>query len=73
MFLQASLGLSMNAVEQRVVFNRPALPDSVSGLSSIDSLRLGGFTVDLKVGGGEHEVKVNIYQASDRLDVVVHK
>ena len=72
MLLQASLGLSMNAVEQRVVFNRPALPDSVSSLR-IDSLRLGDFTVDLEVERGEHEVKVNIYQASDRLDVVVHK
>ena len=72
MLLQASLGLSINASEQRVVLNRPALPDSVSSLR-IDSLQLGDSQVDLEVERVGHEVKVNVEHADQRLDVVVQK
>jgi len=72
MLLQASLGLSINASEQRVVLNRPALPDSVSSLR-IDSLQLGDSQVDLEVERVGHEVKVTVEHADQRLDVVVQK
>ena len=72
MLLQASLGLSINASEQRVVLNRPALPDSVTSLR-IDSLQLGDSQVDLEVERVGHEVKVNVEHADQRLDVVVQK
>jgi glycogen debranching enzyme len=72
MLLQAALGLSINASEQRVVLNRPALPDSVSSLR-IDSLQLGDSQVDLEVERVGHEVKVNVEHADQRLDVVVQK
>jgi len=71
MLLQASLGLSIDASERRVVLNRPALPDSVSSLR-IDSLQLGDSQVDLEVERVGHEVKVNIEHADKSLDVVVH-
>jgi glycogen debranching enzyme len=72
MLLQASLGLSISASEQRVVLNRPALPDSVSSLR-IDSLQLGDSQVDLEVERVGHEVKVNVEHADQRLDIVVQK
>ena len=72
MLLQASLGLSISASEQRVVLNRPALPDSVSSLR-IDSLQLGDSQVDLEVERVGHEVKVNVEHADQSLDIVVQK
>ena len=72
MLLQAALGLSMNASEQRVVLNRPVLPSSISRLR-IDGLRLGDSRVTLDVEHGDHEVNVNIKQTSDLLDVRVRK
>jgi len=72
MLLQACLGLSINASEQRVILERPVLPASLSKLT-IEGLQLAGSHVDLKVERDGGEIKVRSEQGSEPLEVIVHQ
>lgn len=70
MLLAASLGLSLDAPERRIVLNRPSLPESVPGVR-IEGLQLRGATVDLALERMEQDVRVDVSNKSGRGDVVV--
>ncbi len=72
MLLGASLGLSLDATERRIVFNRPALPHSLSSMR-IEGLQLAGSSADLLIERHAQNIHVQVTKKSGRMDIVVTK
>jgi hypothetical protein len=70
MLLQASLGLSFNAPQKRIVLERPVLPASISSIQ-INGLQLGDSRVDLRAERCDTEAKVEVTHKDGAVDVVV--
>lgn len=70
MLLQASLGLSFNAPQKRIVLDRPVLPASISSIQ-INGLQLGDSRVDLLAERRGTEAKVEVTHKDGPVDVVV--
>ncbi len=59
MFLSAALGLEVDAIHQRVIFNHPRLPASVKRLT-IEGLQVRQGRLDLEVQRFRQDVSVNV-------------
>jgi glycogen debranching enzyme len=70
MLLQASLGLSFNAPQKRIVLDRPVLPASISSIQ-INGLQLRDSRVDLHAERRGTEAKVEVTHKDGAVDVVV--
>ncbi|MBK4735348.1 amylo-alpha-1,6-glucosidase [Noviherbaspirillum pedocola] len=67
--LQACLGLSFDAAQNRVCFRNPRLPDFLDSLSFRD-LAVGNATVDLQLQRYPHNVGINIVRKDGNVSVV---
>lgn len=67
--LEGCLGLSVNAEHERIVFDRPFLPEGIPQLS-IRNLRCGKITADLLLEKRNDSVLVHRENKSDKLEIV---
>jgi glycogen debranching enzyme len=72
MMLQASLGLTIEAVPGRLLFNHPALPDWL-GEINVRGLRVGNGQVDLDIHRHERDVEINVVNRRGDVQVIVTK
>lgn len=72
MFLQACLGLRIDAIARRVTLTRPALPPCVDWLE-LRQLRVGGSTVDLRLQRHGHDVGVTVTRRDGTVEIVAIK
>ncbi len=70
MLVGASLGLSLDATERRIIFNRPALPESLPRMR-IDGLQLGDSSVDLVIERHAQNVHVEVVRKTGHVDVIM--
>ncbi len=68
MMLQASLGISVQAQERRVIFERPVLPPILESLA-IEDLRVGTSVVDLRLTRAGSAVDVEVNRRRGRVDI----
>jgi glycogen debranching enzyme len=69
LLIQSCLGLSVQGIHNRVVFNRPALPEGIPQLS-IHGLRVGDASVDLLFERQIHTVRVQVLEKQGEIEVV---
>ena len=69
MLIEACLGLTIQGVENRVVFNRPSLPEGIPQLS-IRGLRIGNATADLLFERQIDSVRVQVLEKQGDIEVV---
>ncbi|HEV2697919.1 MAG TPA: amylo-alpha-1,6-glucosidase [Terriglobales bacterium] len=69
LLIQACLGLTVYGVHNRVVFNRPALPEGIPQLS-IRGLRVGDASVDLLFERQIETVRVQVLEKQGEVEVV---
>ena len=69
MMIEACLGLTIHAADNRVVFNRPSLPEGIPQLS-IRGLRVGEATVDLLFERQLDTVRVQVLEKQGEIEVV---
>jgi glycogen debranching enzyme len=72
MMLQASLGLSLDAVPGRLSFNHPALPEWLGELN-LRGLRVGAAQLDLDIRRHERDVEINVVNRQGNVQVIVTK
>jgi glycogen debranching enzyme len=72
MMLQACLGLAIDAPRQRIEFRRPALPKWLPRVT-IDNLRVGDATVDLRLERHRRDVGINLARRDGDVEVRVLK
>jgi glycogen debranching enzyme len=72
MLLSATLGLELDAVHQRVIFNRPQLPAGVKRLT-IERLQIGQAELDLEVERYRHDVSVNVLKRTGAVRLEINK
>jgi glycogen debranching enzyme len=72
MMLQASLGLTIEAVPGRLLFNHPGLPDWL-GEVNVRGLRVGNGQVDLDIHRHERDVEINVVNRRGDVKVIVTK
>jgi glycogen debranching enzyme len=66
--LQSCLGLSVSAVESKICFTYPCLPESIHQVR-IQNLCLGGNSVDLELTRNAQSVSVNILRRTGNLEI----
>jgi glycogen debranching enzyme len=69
LLIQACLGLSVDGVQNRVVFERPSLPEGIPQLS-IRGLRVGDTSVDLFFERQADTVRVQVLEKQGEVEVV---
>jgi glycogen debranching enzyme len=69
LLIQACLGLKIDGARNRVVFERPNLPEGIPQLS-IRSLRVGNASVDLFFERQAENVRVQVLEKQGEVDVV---
>ena len=69
LLIQSCLGLSVQGVHNRVIFNRPALPEGIPQLS-IRGLRVGDASVDLLFERQIDAVRVQVLEKQGEIEVV---
>ena len=69
MLIEACLGLTIRGSENRVIFNRPCLPEGIPQLS-IRGLRVGEATVDLLFERQVDTVRVQVLEKRGDIEVV---
>jgi len=72
MMLQASLGLTLDAVRGKLWFNHPALPDWLGELT-IRGLRVGNGQLDLDIRRHVRDVEINVVNRKGDVQVIVTK
>jgi glycogen debranching enzyme len=72
MMLQASLGLTLEAVPGRLLFQHPALPEWL-GEVNVRGLRVGNGQVDLDIYRHERDVEINVVNRRGDVKVIVTK
>ena len=72
MLLQACLGLSIDAINQRVCFTNPALPSYLREVR-IYNLKVGSARLDMHIKYHPEDVGINIVNRQGRVEVVVIK
>ena len=72
LLLQATLGLSIDAWERRITFDRPALPSWLTRLD-IRGLRVGDGRVDVSVSRARWGAAVEVIDKQGEIEVVVRK
>jgi len=72
MMLQASLGLTIDAVRDTLCFKHPALPEWLGELS-VRGLRIGRGQVDLDVRRHARDVEINVVNRKGGVQVIVTK
>lgn len=73
LLLQSCLGLSVQAPDRKVIFDRPALPPFLSGIT-INNLAVGSTRLDVTITRHEEDVGFNITRKTDEdLEVLVIK
>ncbi len=72
LFVQACLGLGISAVEHKIYFTRPQMPDSVRELR-IHNLEVAGSSVDLLLTRQEFGMAVNVIRREGNVQVVTVK
>lgn len=72
MLLSATLGLELDAIHQRVIFNHPQLPASVKRLT-IEGLQVGQAELDLEVERFRHDVSVNVLKRTGMVRLEINK
>jgi glycogen debranching enzyme len=69
LLIQSCLGLKVEAIHKRVVFNRPVLPEGIPRLS-IRGLRVGEASVDLLFERRVDTVRVQVLEKNGEVEVV---
>jgi glycogen debranching enzyme len=69
LLIESCLGLTIQGAENRVVFNRPSLPEGIPQLS-IRGLRVGEATVDLLFERQVDTVRVQVLEKRGEIEVV---
>jgi glycogen debranching enzyme len=69
LLIQACLGLTVQGVHNRVVFNRPGLPEGIPQLS-IRGLRVGDASVDLLFERQVDTVRIQVLEKQGEIEVV---
>ncbi len=72
LLLQACLGLDVRGSEQKVVFNKPLLPEFLDTVR-ISRLCVGDGSVDLSLTRREREVDIDVRRREGQVSVVVVK
>jgi glycogen debranching enzyme len=72
MFLSSTLGLELDAIHQRVIFNHPRLPASVKRLT-IERLQIGHGELDVEVERFRHDVSVNVLKRTGPIRLEINK
>ncbi len=73
LLLESCLGLKVNAIERRVVFTKPYLPQCLARIS-IRGLKVGEAQLDLLITRHDvGDVGVNVLARKGNVDVMVHK
>ena len=70
LLFQASLGLSVNALDRKITLHRPSLPPFLHQVS-ISCLAVQDATVDLIIVRHEDDISVHVADQKGKLDVVV--
>ncbi len=69
LLIQASLGLEVRALEKKVVFTNPILPEFLTDIR-IQNLRVGDASLDLSLTRHEHDVGINVLRRDGPVSVV---
>jgi glycogen debranching enzyme len=72
LLLQACLGLSIGALEPRIWFHRPRLPDFL-GRITITNLSVAGASVDLELTRHDDDVGIRVLRREGAVDILVAK
>jgi glycogen debranching enzyme len=72
LLLQACLGLGVNALESRIWFHRPRLPEFLGSLT-ITNLTVDGASVDLELTRQLDDVGVRVLRREGALDILIAK
>jgi glycogen debranching enzyme len=72
LILQASLGLSVNGQERKVVFRHPTLPPFLKTVE-ISGLRVGKASIDLSVHQHPEDVGISIVRREGNPEVIIIK
>ena len=72
LMLQACLGLSIDAVQSRILFYRPYLPEALQRVR-LSNLTVGNASVDLLLERYSKVVGVDVLSRTDSVDVIVIK
>jgi glycogen debranching enzyme len=72
LLIQASLGLRVEALEQRVSCTRAALPESIESLQ-INNLRVGSAIVDLRLERHAYDVGVRVLRRTGEVEIITVK
>lgn len=72
LLLQSCMGLSLNAVERKISFQRPLLPEFLERVT-IRNLAVGDAVVDLALERHAHDVGINVLRRKGQVEVIVSK
>lgn len=72
MLLKACLGLSIQAKQKKVYFNRPVLPAFIEEMT-IRNLKMGPARLDIALTRLEEDVSVNLLHRKGHVDLVINK
>jgi hypothetical protein len=72
MLLKACLGLSIQAKQKKVYFNRPVLPAFIEEMT-IRNLKMGPARLDIALTRLEEDVSVNLLHRKGQVDLVINK
>jgi len=72
LLLQSCLGLTVDGGEQRIVFERPMLPESLPEIT-LRRLSAGKGIVDIRIRRYPHDVGITVLERKGKVDVVVVK
>lgn len=72
LFIQASLGLTIDGPARRVIFSRPVLPSSLPELHIFD-LEVGGARVDLLLNRHDDDVSIRALRKHGQVSVLIEE
>ena len=72
MLVQACLGMSIDAPGGKLVFNNPALPQSIASMQ-MENLQVGNSSVSLVIERHAQNIHVEVLDKKGYVDVIVSK
>ena len=70
MLIQASLGMSVQAPENRIYFDHPALPDFLDEMT-IEGLKVNSCSFDIRLERHERDVGIDVFRREGEIEVIV--
>lgn len=70
LLIQASLGMSIQATENRIYFDHPALPDFLDEMI-IEGLKINSSSFDIRLERHERDVGIDVFRREGEIEVIV--